>query len=686
MDTIYAEKGTLTLTEMAKSVGIHMDNRKDIDHPSKSRNAPNSALNHDTYTSNRRRKTLSKRDVRAAQHAATHRDAFVSLDREVLPNPRLKHRERERVRMSKSNIKTKVAYRRPKTRFAGVRIGEASNPGPGPTKENGKGARRTPPKQSQKATHRAANDNRKDKGRRIEVKNQPNSHKPRGMPPTSSTAKMLSPSLDLPAWQIAISADHPPSPTGTDNIHFHRESVREEKMSGATLRMHIKQEKEKKKNGAGNVIVCLCRIRSPPEARDPECAAKGDCYCPKLHLADVAIIMREEAITKKREEIQDDLERTQKELDEADLCPPTTPVEQPTHLGGTVNDEKTFNQESKYSLESSVSGSGTESDFDDATTVDYATDPSDSEESNAASDEMKHDTDTNTPETSCSHNVHDYDSGMSWRGYLDTGANSEISLSSLPSIQTYGPKPVKAKTPAAPPVPPPSTALIATAPPLPIAQPVVAAPIIGPIIPLADPLAPWTINATTQHTATKLQLPALEAIMYVDQLTRDKAKETLLGSITSKLINAISTEATPKNDTAIATRNTRITNKDRTIFWKWKWRSRRGRGRDNTELYHGAEVRPIFARLYYELCDKKEINAAPAIDRKVVSRNILQTVGLYARQHPDIDTYMGLCCMHEGVLVRGTDIIENTIDFIATMRYIRDTARIRLHGTTTGVP
>jgi hypothetical protein len=82
----------------------------------------------------------------------------------------------------------------------------------------------------------------------------------------------------------------------------------------------------------------------------------------------------------------------------------------------------------------------------------------------------------------------------------------------------------------------------------------------------------------------------------------------------------------------------------------------------------------------------KEINSAPAIDRNVVSRNVLQTVGLYARQHPDIETYMSLSCMHEGVLIRGTDIIENTIDFLGTMRYVRDTARVRLHVTNTGVP
>jgi hypothetical protein len=79
-----------------------------------------------------RKKRISKRATTAREHARVHHDAFESRPELPAPNPRSKTRERAKLALSRAAIKFKATTHRPKTAHGGVRIGEASNPGPAP--------------------------------------------------------------------------------------------------------------------------------------------------------------------------------------------------------------------------------------------------------------------------------------------------------------------------------------------------------------------------------------------------------------------------------------------------------------------------------------------------------------------------------------------------------------------------
>jgi hypothetical protein len=241
----------------------------------------------DRQTKRVRKTRVNKRTAAAREHARTHHDAFEPRPEPPAPNPRSKTRERAKLALSRASVKHKAAVHRPKTAHGGVRIGEASNPGPGHGKANN----------VQKSVARVRKGLRanKNKGPR------PQGGKSAPSKPTTGAAPTKVPTAPsiLPVyWHeqddmfLLIPMEHPPvhpaqiAESGLPRAHWHER--KKTVMSGAALRHHLKQDESKRKNGAGKRRVCLCRVPGYIDHHDcPEC---NSAYLPLLHEETAAAI------------------------------------------------------------------------------------------------------------------------------------------------------------------------------------------------------------------------------------------------------------------------------------------------------------------------------------------------------------------------------------------------------------
>jgi hypothetical protein len=197
--------------------------------------------------------------------------------------------------------------------------------------------------------------------------------------------------------------------------------------------------------------------------------------------------------------------------------------------------------------------------------------------------------------------------------------------------------------------------------------------------------------ATRPYIAAQVVKPVpFGHIELVERLVRHPGEYGLLAGIANSVRDKFTTPDVQANTDNNPYHNTVVTKRARRFlkgFWGgMQLKASTGRRIDNTTVFSGKMVVPIFTQLYRDMQKIRQIDAPRANDRGAMARNLSSAIQFYLYQHKRIAEYQDIQFEHDGVVYSGSDIIHNTHIQLLSKYYIRDNSDAMTVGEPVGVP